>query len=241
MALYTMELRDALEYLESMGASTGLEEYPIFDETYRPLLNKKIRDHYYLREIGLETAEQFAFYLGRKMNEIMPLFNKLYIADAKDLDPLVNFRTSSTSTSEGSSESAASEKSISKQDSSTESDGEATQYAMPQQQLSDRENYATGAGVNKSSTDTSGSGENESEGSQKAESKGHIVASSEGFTGVSLASMMNEFLTLAVNIDMQVIQELEPLFMQVWDNSDAITERNLPYLPYPWAFRGPWY
>ena len=55
MSKYTTELR----YLEEMKYDYGQNDYPIFDENYRSVLNKKIKDHYYVREIGFETAGLF--------------------------------------------------------------------------------------------------------------------------------------------------------------------------------------
>lgn len=56
----------------------GMKSYPIFNETYRTILNNKILNHYYMREIGFETAGLFKFYLNNKLNEIMPYYNILY-------------------------------------------------------------------------------------------------------------------------------------------------------------------
>lgn len=73
----------AYEYL-------GLNDYPIFDESYRPRLNRKIVEHFWFREIGYETAAQFAWYLRRTMNEMMPYFNQLYQSEGVLTDPITN-------------------------------------------------------------------------------------------------------------------------------------------------------
>ena len=65
MAVYTTQLRTLIE----SGFDIGLNDYEIFDETYRPILNKKIIEHYFVREIGAETAGLFKLYLNRKMRE----------------------------------------------------------------------------------------------------------------------------------------------------------------------------
>lgn len=85
MAFYTTQLRDLVEN----GYDLGLKDYPIFNEAYREILNKKIIDHYYMREIGAETPALFVFYLNRKMQEIMPYYNKLYESELKEYDPLI--------------------------------------------------------------------------------------------------------------------------------------------------------
>lgn len=68
----------------------GLQEYPIWSEDYRPILNKKILNHYYENEIGFETANLFKFYLNNKMNEIMPYYNKMYNAEQKVLENMLD-------------------------------------------------------------------------------------------------------------------------------------------------------
>lgn len=67
----------------------GLEDYPIFAESYRKELNAQIIRHYYFQEIGCETLAQFAFRMRAHMWEVMPYYNRLYIAalqlDEKDI------------------------------------------------------------------------------------------------------------------------------------------------------------
>jgi hypothetical protein len=84
MATFTIELCDVLE----LETDIGLNEYPLFDESYRPALNKKIVDHFYNREIGMETVSMFRHQLRRRMNEIMPLYNQHYEASRIKIDPL---------------------------------------------------------------------------------------------------------------------------------------------------------
>lgn len=70
---------NALYHLETYK-KLGLDSFPIFDETYRYTLADKIINHYYLREIGLETVALFAWYMKQKLWEIMPWYNKMYLA-----------------------------------------------------------------------------------------------------------------------------------------------------------------
>lgn len=44
--------------------------------------------HYWMREIGAETAGLFKLYLNRTMDEIMPYYNQLYKSAQLDFDPL---------------------------------------------------------------------------------------------------------------------------------------------------------
>lgn len=84
MSSYTVELRQLIQN----GYDIGLKDYPIFDESYRETLNNKIITHYWMREIGAETAGLFKLYLNRTMSEIMPYYNQLYKSAQLDFDPL---------------------------------------------------------------------------------------------------------------------------------------------------------
>ena len=86
MSKYTTELR----YLIENNFDIGLKDYPIFDENYRESLNRKIINHYYFREIGMETAELFKRYLNNTMREIMPYYNQLYKSELLEFNPFYN-------------------------------------------------------------------------------------------------------------------------------------------------------
>lgn len=88
MSQYTTELR----YLVEQGYDLELNKYPIFDETYREVLNKKIVDEYYFREIGVETPARFKHHLNHTMDMIMPYYNQLYESELLKIDPLLAFR-----------------------------------------------------------------------------------------------------------------------------------------------------
>lgn len=85
-AYYTTTLTSLLD----SGFDIGLNDYPIWDESYRNTLNAKIIDRYLFREIGFETPTMFKFYLNRTMNEIMPYYNKLYETTIYKYNPIYN-------------------------------------------------------------------------------------------------------------------------------------------------------
>ena len=93
MSKYTTELR----YLIENNFDIGLKDYPIFDENYREPLNRKIINHYYFREIGMETAELFKRYLNNTMREIMPYYNQLYKSELLEFNPFYNVDKTVTS------------------------------------------------------------------------------------------------------------------------------------------------
>lgn len=104
MSKYTTEIRFILEKANNLTVSQDYPsvdeiinngrqaifdfDYPIFDVNYKPILERKILKHFYVREIGSETVGLFKLFLSRKMNEIMPYYNKLYQSELIDFNPL---------------------------------------------------------------------------------------------------------------------------------------------------------
>ena len=102
MSKYTTEVRFICETYAGLTESVGydqiddviedsyeqiFENFPIFDETYRKPLCKKILRHYYTREICAETVGLWKLWLNNKMNEIMPYYNKLYESELLKFNP----------------------------------------------------------------------------------------------------------------------------------------------------------
>lgn len=54
--------------------------FPLYKESYRPILETKIIKHYYMKEIGLETIGLWKLFLEERLNYIMPYYNQLYKA-----------------------------------------------------------------------------------------------------------------------------------------------------------------
>ncbi len=76
MAKYTIELRDLLDF---DGFQLDLGSYPIFDEDYREVLNKKIIDNFYFREIGFASPERWKFEFEKDLAQIMERMNPFYL------------------------------------------------------------------------------------------------------------------------------------------------------------------
>lgn len=96
MAKYTTELRTILNNQDDYFELWDFD-FPIFDESYRDVLIKKINDHYFMREIGSETVGLFKHYLRTTMNEIMPNMNLLYKHKLETIDPFVTYKLKETS------------------------------------------------------------------------------------------------------------------------------------------------
>lgn len=114
MARYTTTIRTICESLNELTEPEGYSnvsaviekarplifdfDFPIYDETYRAVLETKILRHYYMREIGLETVGLWKFCLETKLNEIMPFFNQLYQSATLDFNPFYTVDYFKTST-----------------------------------------------------------------------------------------------------------------------------------------------
>lgn len=113
MSKYTTEVRYICEYYAGLDKSVGGAkvddvidkslsgvfdfDFPIFDEKYRNVLEKKILKHYYTREIGLETVGLWKLKLNTKLNEIMPYYNKLYNSELLEFNPFYNINRTTKS------------------------------------------------------------------------------------------------------------------------------------------------
>lgn len=202
----------------------GMEEYPIFDESYRATLNGKIYSHYWFREIGQETPAMFRYMLNRKMNEIMPYYNELFKSALMDIDPLSNYQmeTVNTGTAEQTSvrenkhDETSSSASTSSSDSTSE--GRTLVSQTPQMQLSGHDDYATGltdttstAGTKADASDSSSRALTENDSTNTRNVQDYVTRVT-GLSGITQADAIMRFRQSLLNIDMLIIDELSTLF-----------------------------
>lgn len=212
MSKYTLELREVLEgYAQQHGSTMEIDDiikvgrervfnfqYPIFDEEYREELETKILYHYYTREIGFETFGRWKLKLQSTMLEIMPYYNKLYESTLIEFDPLYNtvYEREGAYTDKGNGE--------------TNTNGKSLQaYSdTPQGSLDGVENnkYLTSATQNtNNSTNTS-----------KSNAHRDYWEKIKGRSNKTPAEMLQRYRKSILNIDMQIINDLEPLFFGLW-------------------------
>lgn len=275
MSKYTTEVRyiceNAIGLTDSVGYNSIKDvltqaapivfnfDFPIFDESYRLLLEVKILKHFYTREIGLETVGLWKLKLDTKMNEIMPYYNQLYKSELLEFNPLYDTyiirqhkrdSEGTRDTDGGSNSTSDINRTKNGEISRTETEnnnaevnrnGKSTdKYSdTPQGAITDLEagTYLTNARIidtmeGESSTgnrDTNGKDSNEETETDKIENEGtnysnttisdteNYIENVMGKTGqVSYSKMLQEFRQTFLNIDMMIIEELEPLFMQLW-------------------------
>lgn len=230
-------------------------DFPIYDEAYRAILEKKIIKHYYLREIGTETVGMWKYYLNTKLNEIMPYYNQLYKSTLLEFNPLYDVDlTTDHKVTGNNTENTSSENSTDytrtdnlKQDSTSSSEDTSQQshtnhatsmYSdTPQGELTDVVDgkYLTQAQVNDSDYTTDDTAHSEvtgnvsntgtqknagtstGTGNRELNSTEDYLEHVKGKTaGVSFSKMIEEYRKTFINIDVMIINELKPLFMNIW-------------------------
>ncbi len=231
MSKYTTELR----WIVENGYDLQLNEYPIFDENYRQKLNQKIINHYYFREIGFETVGLFRFYLKQTMNEIMPYYNQLYESALLEIDPLntINFTETLTRTKIGNDtknfneDTTVNSNGDSNSNSTKNTNFKDVESDTPQGMLSigniEGELYASYARISKNEDTTNSTAHQETTDTQKRKNDEKINREdNENYTRTekgnreSQSELLMKYRETFLNIDMQVINELNDLFMGLY-------------------------
>ena len=223
MSKYTTEVRYICETFSGLDESKGCFnineivqqsrskifsfDYPIFDETYRGVIETKILKHYYTREIGLETVGLWLHKLDVKMNEIMPYYNQLYKSCLLEFNPFYN--TDFTT----------------KRDIKTNEIGNSTNETntktkewelysdTPQGSVKNLENetYLTNA------TKNTGDGNTLNKGETNVDNVQDYLETVKGKVGgENYSSLLEQYRKTFLNIDMMIIDELSDLFMNIW-------------------------
>lgn len=227
---FTVELGKIIE----SGFNLGMDKYPIFNEDYREFLNNKIYNHFWFREIGLETPALFKKFLNRKMNEIMPFYNQLYNSTLEKFSAFENYDLSNKSNTKSSRDEMRditrtdNSSAISDSGSSAKANGTSRTVVSntPQMQLSGHEDYASNltdtASDNTSETyakqtDTTNSSSTDN---TKASSNDNqdFISQITGISGITKSRALMEFRETFLNIDMLVIGELDELFMGIYSD-----------------------
>ena len=219
MSKYTTELRyifeSALgmsESAESKGVNEVIAEalplvfdfdFPIFDEDYRSVLLTKIARHYWTREIGLETVGAWKMKFENFMNEQMPYYNQLYKSELLEFNPMYDIDYTRSGNRDG--ESNANANAYNSSDSTNK-------YSdTPQNGLSP---IRSGEYLTSASIDENSSSSNSTSNATSTEEYLERVQGKMG--GTSFSKMLQDFRKTFLNIDMEIINKLEPLFMQIW-------------------------
>lgn len=202
----------------------GLGYYPIFDESYRPVLNGKIVTEFFRREIGVETIDYWIQRVQSKMQMVMPYYNKLYKSELIDYTALDTMRIDSkrNETVHGQESTEA----MNNANSDTKSNSRAVNSSTPQTMLSPDEDYATGATDANSDTTATSAGDSTSSATNDIDNNSDSLTT--GYQGAA-SDLITKYRQSFINIDMMVIADVQDLFMGILNSSDNYTQRNFPW------------
>lgn len=211
MAYYTVMVID----LVKKGFDLGLNDYPIFDENYRQILNDKIIDHYAFHEIGFDTPERFKFEINKSLHEIMPYYNEIYKSQllmlSKPLDHNVNLNetnerlqsSNASSTSNSYNYGASNNKGV-YQDTPSE---EILQEDL--ENLKHASNYTMG--------NTNQQNDINDASNSSVENIDNYVKMMVGNNGTKYSiELLGSLKSNMINIDLEIIQKLSDNFMGLW-------------------------
>lgn len=187
----TLELR---HFLESGAKLFDTEDkYPIWIEEYRPVLEKKIIEHYYNTQIGFETFGRFKHEVNVRMREIMPYYCDIYKTTQYEYNPIENYSMT--------------EEFIDKGKATGKSSGTNTERMSdtPQSSIDNLDNYMSSASKGESSANSESSNDNNHTGWRK------------GNIGVTTSQqMIQQERDITLNLDVMIIKELQDLFLGVF-------------------------
>lgn len=224
-AQFTMRLKDVVAVTKD---HIGLDDYPIFDEAYRTVLNSRIKREYWLQEIAHETPDIFIWRLKLRMERIMPRYNRMYEAELLNNDPLDGGRRVNETSQDGRSQNSGSNTQSSAGEGKNDSKGRTVGSDTPQTRLAGDGDYATsisdastrGTSTNTSKSTSSSTGTNDYRNNQRSLSTGYNMGK-----GEQIARYRNTL----INVDDFVIAELSDLFMGLWDAGQPRTRHYLNY------------
>lgn len=219
MSKYTVQLR----YIIENNYDLGLKDYPIHDESYRPILNQKILNHYKFREIGFETVAMFKHYLNTKMNEIMPYYKKLYESALISFNPLYNQNITETTHTTSEQESTTNGEVTSESETSINSNNGVINIEnntpMGEISLTNINDNTYASKLTKQTTtnsDTStGSGTTSNESTNNLSAENDYYRTLIGNTE-NPSEMIKKYRETFLNIDMMIINELNELFFGLY-------------------------
>lgn len=232
MAKYTIELRricdiygrDEVESwfknydINNYLTPTQIEQIQKFNVWSKDRLATKIVDHYYMREIGLETPTLFKHYAKIKMQEIMERYLPKIYSNFLEYDPLsnVDFTEEYTREIKGTGKNEGNSNS----NSSNNASGLNVNSDTPQGQIS-KQNILNGAyasNTNASETESSINDNTKTSSNSESNTIEKFTRHEEGDNGVIITNqrLVKEYREIIVAIDEEIINELNKLFMGLY-------------------------
>lgn len=185
----------------------GLTDYPILHEEHRAILNQLIKDTYYTRQIGFDTAQAFKIKLNMRMRQIMPKYNQMYSTQEIEYDPASNVKMLETFTHEI--------------DNTNNTTGSRTNTDksfsadLPNKLMTYDEMLVNGVYADNSQAGQSTSADTQAgTGNTKETYTKEQNGRSAGFTiGMEVKQLRDNI----INVDMMIIEELNDLFLSIYN------------------------
>lgn len=229
MSSYTIELRKLCELLgrdevESWFKSYNIEDYllpeqlEIIDKS--PIFNKdklatKIVDNFFMREIAFETAGLFELQAKNFMDNIMCEKLPIIYSMSLEYNPLINVDYTETYESQNEGKVSSNGSNTSKADSLSKTKSITSDTPQKKIDYDTIENgfYASETAYNENSSDMNNTTTNNS--FSNSNSKDNYIRHFTGNQGISATyqAMIKQFRENIRNINLEIFQELEPLFM----------------------------
>ena len=178
-------------------------DYPIFDESYRNVLQTKILKNYYMREIAHETIGLFKMRLDNQMNISMPYFNQLYESAKIQINPLSDYDITENLNRNGTQTGTVQD------NGSSSSNGKEIFYQYPQTQLSGNKDYATTMTTNEDRIQTDNTN------TKDLKTTDNYIKSISG-NKLPQSDLLQKYRETFLNIDEQVVNSLDNLFFMLW-------------------------
>lgn len=245
MSMLTIQLRTICEYYAGHSEAQMYQsiegiienampkifdfDYPIYDETHRETLQRKILSRYYMSEIGLETPALWKHELKNLLWRIMPIMNQRYESLSIEFNPMHNAdvtqiietKTDGTNTST-STDNVSNESNSDVTYKGTEVIANTPQDEIPTLEIESM-SHMSGASVNNAATntksDSSGESHGEIEGSFENKGEGKNITTGKN-SSESFSEMLKKYRDTFINVDEEIVRACGVLFtgINIWQN-----------------------
>lgn len=242
-SIVTAELRDIVE----SGVNIWEFDYPSYYKgEEKAAFEKKVLDHFWMRQIGAETVGRFLWYFRRTVREIMPLYIQRYksceLMDDPEIRPLENYymieegensgthsNTTTSESNDSSTESAVNSSGTASKNTEVHSDTPqgTLNISIPAYPLNENTpetikhasdvQQTLGGQQTTGNLDTETSGTSSASATVTGQTGDNHRLTRRGNIGVTTYSQLLEgYRETFLNIDMEIIRELETCFLGVY-------------------------
>lgn len=230
MSKYTTQIRWIVESLTPDSTDLTIDQridkaaplifnfnFPIFEESYRPILEHKILLHYYMREIGQETVALWKLSLNERLNLIMPYYNTLYTAlqnkykimSDVDLEELYLGNRDETGNFAGTTNANASD--------NGSTSGQTMSSDFPQAAVVGSKDYYSGSTESTADSNNTTTSETKTDNTNKITTDDNHILTKTGMTGMrTRGQILADYTQDLFNIDLRIVRELNDLFFLLY-------------------------